>query len=43
MQIEAEDVFLLNMEYISRYSNHSGTYGTTGFKQRTYADPYKTL
>ena len=43
MQIDAEDVSLLKMTYICRYSNHSGTYGTTGCKQRFYADPYDAL
>jgi len=43
MTIDAKHVSLLNMPYISRSSNNSGTYGTTGCKQRSYADPYKTL
>ena len=43
MQIDASQVSLPNMQYISRRSNHSGTYGTTGCKKRSYADPYKTL
>lgn len=37
------DVSLLDMTYISRCSNHSGTYGTPGCKQRSYAEPYKML
>lgn len=43
MIIDAEDVSLVNMTYICRCSNNSGTSGTTGCKQRFYTDPYKTL
>ena len=43
MPIDAKHVNLLNMQYISRCSNYSETYGTTGCKQRSYVDPYKTL
>ncbi len=43
MLIDAEDVSLLNMTYICRCSNNLGTYRTTGCKQRSYADPYKSL
>jgi len=43
MQIDASQVSLPNMQYISRRSNYSGTYGAMGCKQRYYADPYKAL
>ena len=43
VQIDAEDVSLLNMTYISQTFELAGTSGTMGFKQWSYADPYKTL
>ena len=43
MTIDAEHVSLLNMPYISRCYNYSGTYGTMDRKQWFCADPYKTL
>ena len=43
VKINADQESFLNMTYISRCYNHTGTYGTMGCKQRSYPDPYKSL